>query len=87
MDELEFASAGGDIVGVESGVVEEVGEGRDDRADRRCLDAAVAEVDAVELGIEDAQRHRTGAPPTASFARLRKSWSGPAAAGGHVRGG
>ena len=51
MDELEFASAGGDIVGVESGVVEEVGEGRDDRADRRCLDAAVAEVDAVGTRI------------------------------------
>src|SRR5699024_6824277 len=60
MDELELTSAGGDRVGFETGGVEEVGENRNDRPDRRRLDPAFAQVDAVELLIEDAQGHVPG---------------------------
>ena len=60
MDELELTSAGGDRVGLETGGVEEVGENRNDRPDRGRLDPAFAQVDAVELLIEDAQGHVPG---------------------------
>lgn len=70
---FRLASTGGDVVGLQTDLVDDRRETRDEVLQRLLVESTAAQVDAVGVGVEDADGHRAGDAADDEQRLLRKA--------------